>query len=84
MMNYARIEPQVLQIELHPYLTQEPLLKYAKTNGLAVTGYSSLGPSSYYELGMGTGVPSLLEHDKISQIASSKGKCAYPPPKNIF
>lgn len=44
VMRYARIEPQVLQVEIHPYLTQEPLLKLAKTLGIAVTAYSSFGP----------------------------------------
>ncbi|EIN13960.1 Aldo/keto reductase [Punctularia strigosozonata HHB-11173 SS5] len=74
VMRYARIEPQVLQIELHPYLTQEPLLKLAKTLGIAVTGYSSFGPQSYVELGMHKGVPSLLEHDEVSAIAKQLGK----------
>lgn len=41
---YARIEPQVLQIELHPYLTQEPLLKLADILGIAVTAVCSFGP----------------------------------------
>jgi D-xylose reductase len=49
--SYARIEPQVLQIELHPYLTQEPLLRLTKTRGIAVTAYSSFGSQSYLELG---------------------------------
>jgi diketogulonate reductase-like aldo/keto reductase len=41
---YARIKPSILQIELHPYLTQEPLLELAKLLGIAVTVYSSFGP----------------------------------------
>lgn len=44
ILRYARIEPQVLQIELHPYLTQEPIVDLAKTLGIAITGYSSFGP----------------------------------------
>ena len=70
---YARIEPQVLQVELHPYLTQEPLVKYCKLLGLAITAYSSFGPQSYVELGY-QGAVSLLEHDTVSAIASKTQK----------
>ena len=73
-MTYARIEPAVLQIELHPYLTQEPLLKLTRAIGMAVTAYSSFGPQSYIEIGMGKGVPSLLEHDVVKKIAQANGK----------
>jgi len=72
---YARIKPAVIQIELHPYLTQEPILKLAKTLGLAVTGYSSFGPQSFVELNMDRGLPSLLENNHvISKIAHAHGK----------
>jgi D-xylose reductase len=75
IMRYARIEPQVLQVEIHPYLTQEPLLKFCKTLGMAVTAYSSLGPQSYVELGMDKGAVNLLKHDLIESIAQARGKC---------
>ncbi|KAJ7278750.1 Aldo keto reductase [Mycena rebaudengoi] len=71
---YARIKPQVLQVELHPYLTQEALVTLAKELGIAVTAYSSLGPQGYYELSMDRGAPSLLTHSVISSIASQHNK----------
>ncbi|KAF7792643.1 hypothetical protein EIP86_003740 [Pleurotus ostreatoroseus] len=69
LFRYARIQPQVLQVELHPYLSQERLLDLCKTLGVAVTGYSSLGPQSYVELGMDRNSPSLLTHNTITAIA---------------
>ena len=44
VLRYARIEPQVLQVELHPYLVQTALVDLAKALNIAVTAYSSFGP----------------------------------------
>ena len=68
--SYARYEPQVLQVELHPYLTQEPLIKLAKDClGMIITAYSSFGPQSWVELGGDMGADSLFKHDTITKIA---------------
>lgn len=74
MLSYARIEPQVLQIEHHPYLTQQPLLNLAKTLGIAVTAYSSFGPLSYIELGYKGGVKPLFDQDPVVKAAISHEK----------
>jgi len=74
MLSYARIEPQVLQVELHPYLTQQPLLKHAETLGIAVTAYSSFGPQSYVELGFNRSVKPLFEQDPVVKAAGTHGK----------
>ncbi|KAI6120620.1 NADP-dependent oxidoreductase domain-containing protein [Pisolithus croceorrhizus] len=74
VLQYAKYEPQVLQIELHPYLTQEALIDLCKLWGIAVTAYSSFGPQSYLELGMGKTTPSLLQHGTIGAIASAHGR----------
>jgi len=74
VLRYARIPPQVLQIEIHPYLTKEPLVKLAQLHDIAVTAYSSFGPASYIELNMDQGATSLFEHDVITGIAKAQSK----------
>jgi len=70
LMTYAKIKPAVLQIELHPYLTQEKLLRFAQENDIAVTGFSSLGAQSYFQLDMAEQSESLLNHETIVAIAA--------------
>ncbi|OBZ79529.1 putative NAD(P)H-dependent D-xylose reductase xyl1 [Grifola frondosa] len=74
VLRYARIEPQVLQVELHPYLSQEALVKFCKVHGIAITAYSSFGPQSYVELDGHKNAKSLLEHDVVSTIAKKNQK----------
>ncbi|MEM8772243.1 MAG: aldo/keto reductase [Pseudomonadota bacterium] len=52
LMRYARVKPANLQIESHPYLTQEKLVRLARDYGLSVTAFSPLGALSYVELDM--------------------------------
>lgn len=52
LLNACIIRPAVLQIELHPFLTQKKLIRYCKANNIQITSFSSLGGTSYIELGM--------------------------------
>ncbi|KAJ7361585.1 NADP-dependent oxidoreductase domain-containing protein [Mycena albidolilacea] len=74
VLRYARIKPQVLQVELHPYLTQEHLVELANTLDIKVTAYSSFGPQSYIELDMDRGASSLLTHDVVTGLANQYKK----------
>lgn len=76
LLRYARIRPATLQIEHHPYLTQPYLVDYAQKEGIAVTAYSSFGPSSFLELNMkqASDTPLLLDHNTIKTIAEKHGK----------
>ena len=76
LLRYAKIVPATLQIEHHPYLVQEGLVKLAQNNGIAITAYSSFGPQSFLELNMqkAKDTPLLLDHPAIKSIADKHGK----------
>lgn len=69
LTNYARIQPSMLQIESHPYLTQERLIKLAQNLGIEVTSFSPLGALSYLELNMADKTESILEKEVVVHAA---------------
>ena len=64
----------MLQVESHPHLTQEKLLRYCREQDIAYTAFSPLGALSYHELGMADRSDTLLERAEIKAIAASHGK----------
>ena len=74
LLSYARLQPAVLQIELHPYLTQEKLLRFCRETGITVTAFSPLGAVSYLSLGMAQPDESVLETAAARDIASRLGR----------
>ena len=74
LINYARIAPAVLQIESHPYLTQEKLIRFCTEQDVAVTAFSPLGALSYLELGMAEQAESVLQKPDVIAIADRLGK----------
>ena len=70
----AKIPPAVLQVELHPYLTQEKLLRFCHESGIVVTGFSPLGAQSYFALNMAEQDESVLESGPVRQIAEAHGR----------
>ena len=74
LLAVARIKPAVLQVELHPFLTQEKLLRFCREASIAVTAFSPLGAPSYVPLGMATASDSVLEHPVVKEIAAATGR----------
>ncbi len=74
LMTYARIKPAMLQIEAHPYLSQENLIRCATGYGIDVTAFSPLGAQSYFELNMAEAGESLLGTAPVMVAAQAHGK----------
>lgn len=71
LLSYAKIQPAVNQIELHPYLQQSELVEFCKYHTIVVTAYSPLGsPGNYKEKGF----PVLAEDNVVAEIARNHGK----------
>jgi diketogulonate reductase-like aldo/keto reductase len=71
LLSYAKIQPAVNQIELHPYLQQQELVDYCAHNNIVLTAYSPLGsPGNFKEKGL----PVIAEDKTIIEIAGSHNK----------
>nr|WP_106784898.1 aldo/keto reductase [Lysinibacillus timonensis] len=60
----ANVKPMVNQVELHPYLTQKPLLNFCNNHEIALTAWGPLGRGS------------VLEDETIVQLAKRYNKTA--------
>jgi diketogulonate reductase-like aldo/keto reductase len=70
LLTYARIQPAVNQIELHPYNAQTALVKFCQDHTIAVTAYSPLAtPASAPE-----GFPKLLDDSTVQHMARKYSK----------
>ncbi len=68
LFSYCRVKPSVLQVELHPYNSQEKLLRFCRDWGVDVTGFSPLGAGSYLELDMATKEDSVLTCGAVTEL----------------
>lgn len=76
LLSQCRIRPNVLQVESHPYLVQQKLIRFCHEASIAVTAFSPLGAPSYIPIGMASESDSVLNDPIVRKIASSHGRSA--------
>jgi alcohol dehydrogenase (NADP+) len=67
------VMPEVLQVELHPFLQQQKLLNFANEKGVFLTGYCPLGSADRPAIRILEGEPKLFQNAIIQAIANEKG-----------
>ncbi|HEX2474873.1 MAG TPA: aldo/keto reductase, partial [Lacipirellulaceae bacterium] len=76
LLTCAEILPAVLQVEMHPFLAQEKLLRFCMEHNIVVTAFSPLGAASYVSLGMAEADDSALEQPAVCEAAKRHVKTA--------
>ncbi len=71
LIEIAHIQPEMNQIELHPYLQQNKMLDFCKNSGIFITAYSPLGSSDRPDNLKGEDEPILLQNPVIINIAKN-------------
>ena len=74
LFTYAKIRPQINQIELHPYLVQEDVVAFHKKLGVHVQAYAPLGSSAWTLRAEELKSLNLLEEPVIKALAEKYGK----------
>lgn len=74
VLSIAKIRPSSLQIECHPHLSQEKLIRFAREEGMRVSVFSPMGATSYISLDMATKDDVLFENPIIQSIAQKHNK----------
>jgi D-xylose reductase len=72
----SKIRPSVLQVEAHPYLTQDKLLRFCQNEKIAVTAFSPIGAKSYAPIGMAKESDSVLGDPVVIGVAKAVKKSA--------
>uniref|UniRef100_A0A7S2I4B2 NADP-dependent oxidoreductase domain-containing protein n=1 Tax=Helicotheca tamesis TaxID=374047 RepID=A0A7S2I4B2_9STRA len=74
VLSVARIRPTSLQIECHPHLSQEKIIRFAREAGMRVTVFSPLGGTSYISLNMATQDDLLFNNPLLRVLTAKYGK----------
>ncbi|SKB82417.1 alcohol dehydrogenase (NADP+) [Salegentibacter holothuriorum] len=76
LIEEASENPEMNQVELHPYLQQNELLEFCSKNKIHVTAFSPLGSGDRPDGMKAKDEPSLLENPVIKKIAKKHGASA--------
>ena len=74
VLQYCKVKPAVLQVEIHPFNTCEKLIRFARESEVQVMGYSNLGAISYEELGMTNASDSCINLPLVKELAEKHKK----------
>lgn len=69
----AKRKPQVIQVEMHPYLAQPELVSFCREQKIVITAYAPLGSAGRPEHLRTSDEPVLLNDPVIAQIAAEHG-----------
>lgn len=72
LISKAAIKPEMNQVELHPLLQQDDLLKYCKSENILVTAYSPLGSGDRTKAMKAEEEPNMMEIDVLKEIARDR------------
>jgi alcohol dehydrogenase (NADP+) len=70
VMKSGRVVPEMVQVELHPFLPQNKLVNFCRDNNILLTAYSPLGSGDRAASSKKSNEPSLLENETIKELAS--------------
>lgn len=73
LLSYCEIQPDVNQIELHPFMQQQEMLDFCNDKNIVLTAYAPLGSTDRPPVFKAPDEPSLLENPTILEIAKANG-----------
>jgi len=73
LLSYAKVRPEVNQIELQPLLQQNDMLDFCKSEGMVLTAYSPLGSTDRPAQFKAPDEPNLMQNPVIVEVAENHG-----------
>lgn len=74
ILSVATIAPSKLQIECHPQLSQEKLIRFAREHGIQISVFSPFGAASYLSLNMAQKSDMLFSNETLQMISIKHSK----------
>lgn len=74
LLSFCEIRPATLQVESHPYLTQEKLLRFCHEEQIVPVAFSPLGAQAYFSIGMAQKGDAVIEQPIVLEVAKRHAK----------